>query len=107
MVSPLDRVGGAANAPRIEFAGVAVRAARCDRQPMPPGPQTDLQANSRRLQALRRGLLAGLAALLVPLPAWAQDIAPGLAGADDFTEEQVRERDRDLDETGLPPPPAQ
>ena len=28
---------------------------------MPPGPQTDLQANSRRLQALRRGLLASLA----------------------------------------------
>src|SRR5436190_6112124 len=76
MLSPLDRVGGAANAPRIEFAGVAVRAVRCDRQPMPPGPQTDLQANSRRLQALRRGFLAGLAAaLVVPLPALAQDDA--------------------------------
>lgn len=41
---------------------------------MPRGPQTDLQANSRRLQALRRGLLAGIALVLaVPLPALAQD----------------------------------
>ncbi len=47
---------------------------------MPPGPLTDLQANSRRLQALRRGLLAGLAVVLVaPLPAFAQDeaVEPG------------------------------
>jgi LPS-assembly protein len=43
---------------------------------MPPGPQTDLQANSRRLQALRRGLPAGLAlALAAPWPALAQDSA--------------------------------
>src|SRR6187455_2813851 len=81
MLSPLDRVGGAANAPRIEFAGVAVRAVRCDRQPMPPGPQTDLQANSRRLQALRRGLLAGLVvALAAPFQAHAQDEAASAAG---------------------------
>ena len=43
---------------------------------MPPGPQTDLQAISRRLQALRRGLLAGLAlAFVAPFPALAQDSA--------------------------------
>ncbi len=41
---------------------------------MPPGPQTDLQANSRRLQALRRGLMASLAlGLVAPWPALAQD----------------------------------
>jgi len=70
---------------------------------MPPGPQIDLQANSRRLQALRPGLLAGLVALLVPLPAWAQEeqAAPGLAGPDDFQEkvrEEVRETEREQDE---------
>ena len=41
---------------------------------MPPGPQTDLQANSRRLQALRRGLMASLAlGLVAPSPALAKD----------------------------------
>ena len=48
---------------------------------MPPGPQTDLQANSRRLQALRRGLLAGLVvALAAPFQAHAQDEAASAAG---------------------------
>jgi LPS-assembly protein len=41
---------------------------------MPPGPLTELRANSRRLQALRRGLLASLAlGLVAPWPALAQD----------------------------------
>ncbi len=44
---------------------------------MAPGPQTDLQAISRRLQALRPGLLAGLlSAFAAPLPALAQSAAP-------------------------------
>src|SRR4029079_5465920 len=99
MFSPLDRVGGAAHAPRIAFAGAGVRAVRCDRQPMPPGPQIDLQANSRRLQALRPGLLAGLAALLTPRPARAQDqVAPGLVAAGEFSEDAVRERDREQEQ---------
>ncbi|HEU4650919.1 MAG TPA: LPS assembly protein LptD [Croceibacterium sp.] len=43
---------------------------------MPPGLQSELRANSRRLQALRRGLLVGLAAALsAPLPALAQESA--------------------------------
>lgn len=73
---------------------------------MPPGPQTVLQAKFTRLQALRRGLLAGLVAVLVPLPAAAQtEVAPGLVGADDFREDEVRERDRDRQDSNLPPPP--
>ena len=66
---------------------------------MPPGPQTDLQAISRRLQALRPGLLAGLATLLAPLPAWAQDEAAPSAG--NFREEVQREGEPE--EPTLPP----
>ncbi|HEY6817387.1 MAG TPA: LPS assembly protein LptD [Croceibacterium sp.] len=72
---------------------------------MPRGPQTHLQANSRRLQALRRGLLAGIVTLLAPIPAWAQDaVAPDPAGADGLRA-QV-ERELEPEET-TPPPPAQ
>ena len=73
---------------------------------MPPGPLTELRTNSPRLQALHGGLLAGLVALIAPLPAWAQDgeAAPGLVGADDFRENEERERERREQE--LPPPPS-
>jgi LPS-assembly protein len=59
------------------------------------------------LQALRRGLLAGIVALLVPLPAWAQEeeIAPGLVGADDFREDEVREREPEQPRLPVPPQP--
>jgi LPS-assembly protein len=64
---------------------------------MPPGPQTDLQANSRRLQALRRGVLASLAlGLVAPWPALAQDsgeqpppAAPSPEGASPETPREV------------------
>ena len=74
---------------------------------MPPGPLTELRANSRRLQALHGGLLAGLVVLMAPLPAWAQDgeAAPGLVGADDFREDRVRERERREQEPPSPPSP--
>ncbi len=41
---------------------------------MPPGPQTKLQADTRRLRTVLRGAAAALAiGALSPLPAWAQD----------------------------------
>jgi LPS-assembly protein len=56
------------------------------------------------LQALRWGLLASLVAL-APLPARAQEeVAPGLRGADDYREDEVREREREQEEPRLPPP---
>jgi LPS-assembly protein len=72
---------------------------------MPPGPQTDLQANSRRLQALRPGLLAGFAVLLAPCPAWAQEVAPGLVGADDLRAQVEREREEVEPAPPAPPQP--
>lgn len=51
---------------------------------MPPGPPPMLQAPPHRLQPLRRGAAAGLAlALLIPLPALAQEGSPAPETASD------------------------
>src|SRR5690606_8763811 len=70
MLAPLDGVGLATGAPRHENAAVAVRSGRCDRQAMPPGQPPRAPA---RLSRSSRFRTAALAALLLPMPAWAQD----------------------------------
>ena len=74
---------------------------------MPPGPLTDLRANPRRSQALHGGLLAGLVALMAPLPAWAQEseATAGQAGTDDLRAQVEREREQAPPTAPLPPQP--
>jgi LPS-assembly protein len=59
---------------------------------MPPGQKFPVQARPRRLQRLRSGAGAGLlAALLVPLPAWAQDAEQPPVAVPEFNEAGERQ----------------